>query len=90
MFKDEMTWDNYGDWHLDHIKPLCLFDLSNRDDIGMGELEQSVRAELVHGGSSVARNHTILEISPHSLRSLKLTTEQIAALVRRVNGRYSG
>jgi hypothetical protein len=22
-FVDEMSWENYGKWHLDHIKPLC-------------------------------------------------------------------
>lgn len=26
-FKDGMTWDNYGDWHVDHIKPISLFNI---------------------------------------------------------------
>lgn len=26
-FKDDMSWDNYGEWHLDHIRPVSRFDL---------------------------------------------------------------
>lgn len=27
LFYDDMCWENYGKWHIDHIKPVCLFKL---------------------------------------------------------------
>jgi len=26
LFTDGMSWDNYGDWHIDHIKPVSKFN----------------------------------------------------------------
>lgn len=31
-FKKGMTWENYGKWHIDHIKPMTSFDLFKLDD----------------------------------------------------------
>jgi hypothetical protein len=34
-FELDMSWDNYGrkGWHIDHIVPLCKFDLSNKVEL---------------------------------------------------------
>ena len=31
-FKDNMTWDNYGKWHVDHIKPISSFQIAEIGD----------------------------------------------------------
>lgn len=32
-FKKDMSWNNYGEWHIDHIIPLSKFDLSNEAEL---------------------------------------------------------
>ena len=31
MFTEGMSWENYGEWHLDHIIPLCT--AKNEDEV---------------------------------------------------------
>jgi hypothetical protein len=33
LFQSGMTWDNYGEWHIDHIKPLSKFDLTDSNQV---------------------------------------------------------
>lgn len=31
-FEEGMTWENHGEWHIDHIKPCCSFDLTKEEE----------------------------------------------------------
>lgn len=31
MFQEGMSWDNWGEWHIDHITPISSFDLEDRE-----------------------------------------------------------
>lgn len=33
-FKPGMTWDNYGQWHIDHVRPIASFSFANPEDEG--------------------------------------------------------
>lgn len=34
QFKDGMTWENHGQWHIDHIVPKSLFNIISAEDKG--------------------------------------------------------
>src|SRR5690625_5779818 len=31
QFEDGMSWENYGEWHVDHIKPCAMFDFTKEE-----------------------------------------------------------
>ena len=33
LFQEGMTWDNYGEWHVDHIHPVCSFSAEEWEQI---------------------------------------------------------
>ena len=32
LFRDGMTWENYGKWHVDHVIPQCRFAYIDEED----------------------------------------------------------
>ena len=28
-----MSWENYGEWHVDHVKPIAKFDLNDLKEV---------------------------------------------------------
>jgi len=32
LFKEGMSWDNYGEWEIDHIRPCASFDLTKESE----------------------------------------------------------
>ena len=37
LFVDGMSWENYGEWHIDHIKPVKIFEYKTTKDKGFKE-----------------------------------------------------
>lgn len=37
LFEDGMTWENYGDWHIDHSTPVSWFNFDSVDDADFSE-----------------------------------------------------
>lgn len=53
QFKDDMSWDNWGEWHVDHIIPRCLFNkpYSKEQIFGLKNLQPLSRKENMAKGS---------------------------------------
>lgn len=36
LFRPGMSWENYGAWHIDHVRPCCMFDFSIPEQFAEG------------------------------------------------------
>ena len=41
QFTKNMNWENYGKWHIDHIKPISKFDLTDQEEQKMFSFHKS-------------------------------------------------
>ena len=37
QFQAGMTWENYGEWHIDHIRPIASFTFTKAEDVAFRE-----------------------------------------------------
>lgn len=61
QFTDGMSWENYGEWHIDHVIPLSAFNYETPDDIdfarawGLENLRPMWAKENMQKGSKILR-----------------------------------
>lgn len=58
-FEAGMSWDNYGEWHVDHIRPCASFDLSDKEQViqcfNWRNLQPMWASENIRKGSNYAQ-----------------------------------
>lgn len=57
-FRFGMTWENYGEWHLDHIKPRSLFSFSSPHDPQFKECWALSNLQPLWASENLSKNNT--------------------------------
>ena len=60
QFVDGMTWENYGEWHVDHKKPMSSFTFKSVDDIEFKECWELDNLQPLWGEDNLSKGSTIL------------------------------
>jgi hypothetical protein len=60
LFTDGMTWDNYGEWHVDHKKPMNSFMFESTDDLEFKECWRLDNLQPLWGEDNLSKGTQIL------------------------------
>jgi len=60
QFNDGMTWENYGEWHVDHKKPITAFTFENTEDLGFKECWSLNNLQPLWGSENISKGNKIL------------------------------
>lgn len=55
QFTEGMTWDNYGEWHVDHIKPMTSFNFKTVDDAEFKECWSLANLQPLWGSDNLSK-----------------------------------
>ena len=61
QFKDDMTWDNYGIWHVDHKSPITSFDIQEMGDEEFMKCWSLDNLQPMWGEENIRKSNKILE-----------------------------
>ena len=61
QFKDDMTWDNYGIWHVDHKLPITSFDIQEMGDEEFMRCWCLENLQPMWGEENIRKSNKILE-----------------------------
>jgi hypothetical protein len=60
QFTDNMTWDNYGEWHVDHIKPISSFNITEMGDEEFMECWSLNNLQPMWGEENIRKSNKII------------------------------
>lgn len=59
QFENGMSWDNYGDWHIDHIKPVSSFNIKFIEDKELKECWSLQNLQPLWAGENIKKGAKI-------------------------------
>jgi len=60
QFKEGMSWENYGDWHVDHITPLSNFSFTNIENESFDECWSLSNLQPMWAKENMSKNNRII------------------------------
>ena len=60
LFTTGMTWDNYGEWHVDHKIPMNSFQFDSTDDVGFKECWKLSNLQPLWGSDNLTKGTKLL------------------------------
>jgi hypothetical protein len=60
LFKDGMSWDNYGEWHIDHIIPQSKYSYSSTDDLSFIECWSLDNLQPMWSKDNISKNNKVV------------------------------